>query len=119
MTDYAITYPWQGSNGRVQRRVRLIIMDAPDEVTSNEVLAWLDDTQDWDHAEPRDEWSTTVQLAEHDTPHVQWRGRSGRPEVGPAIQIRLPQALLDVIDASDGDSRAAKIREVLSAHYRA
>lgn len=53
----------------------------------------------------------------------QWGGsvpvRSpGRPEVGPAINIRLPVALLDAVDAegrASGESRAAVIRRILAA----
>lgn len=41
----------------------------------------------------------------------------GRPEIGPAIQIRLPQELLDKIDAraqESGSSRAETIRQLLA-----
>lgn len=42
----------------------------------------------------------------------------GRPEVGPAVNMRFPQDLLDRIDAAaktDGISRAEKIRRLVAA----
>jgi hypothetical protein len=42
----------------------------------------------------------------------------GRPEIGPAVNMRFPQDMLDRIDAAakaDGISRAEKIRRLVSA----
>lgn len=42
----------------------------------------------------------------------------GRPEIGPAVNMRFPQELLDRIDAAaktDGVSRAEKIRRLVAA----
>ena len=75
----------------------------------------MDDPQ-LDHITPQDQWGSSVQLSAEDAPTVRWRGRPGRPEVGPAITVRLEQDLLAAVDADAkraGESRAATIRRLL------
>lgn len=46
--------------------------------------------------------------------------KMGRPEVGPAINIRLPRELLAAIDAraeQEGSTRVALIRQALSERF--
>jgi hypothetical protein len=118
MATYAISQPHQGRNGQVVRHVRLVIENVPDDATDREVLDWLDD-YDWqlDSADREDEWTASEQLSAESAPRIRWRGRSGRPEIGPAINVRLDQALLARLDAdaeTHGESRAAALRRLLS-----
>jgi glycine/D-amino acid oxidase-like deaminating enzyme len=117
MATWGISQPHQGRNAQIVGRVRLVIEDVPDDATDREVLDWLDD-YDWqlDSADREDEWSANQQLTAESAPRVRWRGRPGRPEVGPAISIRLDQDLLDRLDGvaqMNGESRAAALRRLL------
>jgi hypothetical protein len=118
MTTFAISWPEQGPNGRsIRFRARLVITDVPDDVSNDEVLAWVDDDSDFDHAHPEDQWDANEQLTAPDAPHVQWRGRPGRPAVGPIVNVRLDPDLLAQVDAdadAAGESRAAAIRRLLA-----
>jgi hypothetical protein len=117
MTTYAITVPFQGQNGRVMRRTRLVITDAPDDITDAEVLEWIDDYQGWDLAYREEEWTPNMQRTAEDAPRIKWRGRPGRPEIGQQIGVRLPGELLELLDSdahAKGESRAAAIRRLLA-----
>jgi Ribbon-helix-helix protein, copG family len=118
MTTYAIAVPFQGSNGRrVLRRTRLVIEGVPEDVTSTEVLEWIDDYQNWDSARAEEDWTPNMQRTAEDAPHIRWRGRPGRPEIGPQINVRLTPELLGALDAEAdrrGESRAAAIRALLA-----
>ncbi|MCR4340793.1 MAG: ribbon-helix-helix domain-containing protein [Gemmatimonadaceae bacterium] len=121
-TTYAITRPW-GEGARVVSHPRLLVTDVPDDVTERELLHWLDDYDPlFDSAMSEDEWTPGVQLAAADVPSVRWRGRPGRPEIGPAVTIRLDPHLLAAVDAEaerSGESRAAMIRMLLGEAFLA
>lgn len=117
-TTFAIAWP-RSRNGQVHvDDVRLIITDAPDDLTRAEVLAFGGSDDSFDHVIPEDEWSAGVQLSAKNAPRVQWRGRAGRPRIGSPINIRLDDDLLARLDAEAeraGESRAATARRLLSA----
>lgn len=114
MTTFAITRPY----GAGVERVRLVITDVPDELGERDVLDWLDDCDPClDAATPEDEWSSSEQLTAREAPVVRWRGRPGRPEIGPVVNVRLDTELLariDALAAGSGESRAATIRGLLA-----
>jgi predicted DNA binding CopG/RHH family protein len=71
------------------------------------------------------EWLLVNELDDAVTKHLKHFGEvesergPGRPEIGPAINIRLPESLLDRVDAhaeEQGMTRAAVIRALLAAH---
>lgn len=114
MTTYAITRP-RSHGARVVSHPRLIVRDVPEDATSREVLAWLDDYDpQFDAAVPEDEWAATVQREADGCPVVKWRGRPGRPEVGPAIQIRLHPELLAQVDQVASEDRATRAETIRS-----
>jgi hypothetical protein len=122
MTTYAITVPFQGQNGQVMRRTRLVITDAPEDITDAEVLDWIDDYQVWDHAYREDEWTANMQRTADDAPRVKWRGRPGRPAIGAPINVRLDAELLERLDdeaAEHDETRAAAIRRLLTQALKA
>ncbi len=101
---------------RGHRTVRLVIEGVPDHITPRDVLEWLDDRESGDYAT-----LIGAMPAGKDVPRVRWRGRSGRPEVGAPIYIRLTEELLALVDADakeHGESRAAAIRRLLSEALR-
>jgi hypothetical protein len=89
--------------------------------------AWEKEPTTYRFAEPTDarEWllknGYDKAVIRHFGPVEEERG-PGRPEVGPAVHTRLPQDLVDSIDAmakDSGVSRAEMIRDLLTAGLKA
>lgn len=117
--NYAIvryTDSEDGLGGLVQRPW-LVVEDVPDDIRPIEVLGWLDNYEPkLDSAFPEHELHRAMQAAVAGVPRIKWRGRPGRPKVGPAVEIRLPDGLLERLDelaAKRNISRAALIREMI------
>jgi len=118
MTAYAIVWP-RSHNGQVSvDDVRLVIENAPDDLTADAVLDFAGTDHHFDHVIPESEWDAQVQLRAESAPRVQWRGRAGRPKIGDPINVRLEPELLERLDAEAkraGEKRAETIRRLLAS----
>lgn len=118
MATWAIAYP-ESHNGLTRLRASFFIVDVPDDADKLEVEAWAsDEMDDWDRAVPEDEWGAALARDADDDgiQKVRWRGRPGRPEIGPVITVRLEPDLLEQVDAEAErarETRAATIRRLL------
>mgnify|MGYP001214866266 CR=1 FL=1 len=118
MATWAIAYP-EDHNGLIRLRANFFITDVPDDADKFEVEVWAcDEMNDCDRAVPEDAWGAALARdADDDSiPKVRWRGRPGRPEIGPAITVRLEEDLLAAVDAEAErarETRAAAIRRLL------
>lgn len=115
--NWAVLRYTASDDGPDVQRPWLVVEDVPDDTEAIQVLGWLDDYQPkLDSAFPELELHSAMQAALVGVPRIRWRGRPGRPKVGPPVEIRLPDELLERLDglaAKRGMTRAALIRELV------
>ena len=103
--------------GELVQQPWLVVEDVPDDIRPIEVLGWLDNyDRNLDSAFPEDELHRAMRAALENVPRIKWRGRPGRPKVGPPVEIRVPDGLLERLDdlaAKRNTTRAALIREMI------